>query len=64
VATTLVRSLLGACTAIAWADASIGDPLKLGSDPGVSGVIVEAEPVAVEGATWTTVKSMFGARGR
>jgi hypothetical protein len=41
------------------ARAEIGDPLKLGSDPGVSGVIIESEPVAVEQRSWGGIKSIY-----
>jgi hypothetical protein len=42
------------------ARAAIGDPLKLGSDPGMNGVIEIDETVAAAPATWSAVKAIYG----
>ena len=41
------------------ARAAIGDPLKLGSDPGIVGQIIESEPVAAEPQSWSAVKALY-----
>jgi hypothetical protein len=38
---------------------AIGDPLELGSDPGVFGEVMPTEPVGVESQAWSNVKALY-----
>lgn len=56
---TVLRASMSAQGSGAGARAEVGDPLDLGSDPGVAGVIIEQESVAARPATWGSVKGLF-----
>lgn len=62
---TVESSLQAVATAVnvtTGARAEVGDPLDLGSEPGIYGTITLGEPLAVEPSSWGAVKEMF--RGR
>lgn len=56
---TVLRASMSAQGSGAGARAEVGDPLDLGSDPGIAGAIVEQESVALRSATWGSVKGLF-----
>ncbi len=57
-----LRVVASAASAATGAQADLGDPLDLGGEPGIYGLIVQEEPLAVTPSTWGGVKEMY--RGR
>ncbi len=54
--------VVSASNAATGAQAEFGDPLDLGGEPGIYGLIIQEEPVAVTPSSWGAVKEMY--RGR